>query len=109
MQGFLRNLKKKNDTPLSFSLSFLTVISLKGVKPSPDGKMIKLLTTNNLFPSLRHSELTQEDGKPGVTRVTVILFRKIIHQTYPSFKQIVMLKTKNAVMQNEDHDKISKY
>ena len=28
---------------------------LKEVKPSPDGKMIKLLTFDNLFPPLRHS------------------------------------------------------
>ena len=28
---------------------------MKAVKPSPDSKMIKLLTFDNLFPPLRHS------------------------------------------------------
>ena len=31
------------------------LFSLKDVKPFPDRKMIKLLTFNTLFPSLRHT------------------------------------------------------
>ena len=39
-----------------FSLEKLALLPLvKEVAPSPDGKMIKLLTFDNLFPLLRHS------------------------------------------------------
>ena len=56
---FVRILKKGH--PESFILLFfppkkLVQLSiLNQVKSSPDGKMIKLLTFNNLFPPLRHS------------------------------------------------------
>ena len=52
---------KKRHTPLeSFIFLFFTkklvlLFILKEVKPSPDNKMIKLLTFDNLFSPLRHS------------------------------------------------------
>ena len=51
---------QKKDTPDSFILRFFTkklarLFILKEVKPSPDSRMIKLLTFDNLFPPLRHS------------------------------------------------------
>ena len=57
---FLRVFLKKKDTPESFNLLFspkksVRLFILKEVKPSPDRKMIKLLTSVNLFPPLRHS------------------------------------------------------
>ena len=43
------------NNPESFILLFLLrLFILKEVKPSPDRKMIKLLTFDNLFPPLRH-------------------------------------------------------
>ena len=56
---FVRILKKGH--PESFILLFfppkklVRLSILNQVKSSPDGKMIKLLTFNNLFPPLRHS------------------------------------------------------
>ena len=52
--------KKKIDTPeffiVLFSAEKLALLSLlKEVEPSPDCKMLKLLTFDNLFPPLRHS------------------------------------------------------
>ena len=38
-----------------FTIKVSTVIFIKEIKPSPDRKMIKLLTFDNLFPPLRHS------------------------------------------------------
>ena len=57
---FLRVFLKKKNTPESFNLLFspkklVRLFILKEVKPSPDRKMIKLLTSVNLFPPLRHS------------------------------------------------------
>ena len=51
---------QKIDSPEYFIFLFpsekLKMISLlKEVKPSPDGKMVKLLTFDNFFPPLRHS------------------------------------------------------
>ena len=51
---------KKMDTPEIFIVLFspekLALLSLlKEVEPSPDCKMLKLLTFDNLFPPLRHS------------------------------------------------------
>ena len=47
-------------SPDSFILLFFTkklvrLFILKEIKPSPDSRMIKLLTFDNLFPPLRHS------------------------------------------------------
>ena len=55
---FVRVLRK--DTQESFILlvspkKLVRLFVLKVVKPSPDGKMIKLLTCDNLLPPLRHS------------------------------------------------------
>ena len=52
---------KKMDTSKTFILLFVRqkgralFFSLKEVNPSPDRKMIKLLTFDNLFPPLLHS------------------------------------------------------
>ena len=56
---FLRVFSKK-DTPESFILLFspkklVWLFIMKEVKPSPDSKMIKLLTLDLLFPPLPHS------------------------------------------------------
>ena len=50
---------KKNQTPRNVSLYVsspekLALFPLEDVKPPPNHKMIKLLTINNLFSSLRH-------------------------------------------------------
>ena len=51
----------KKDTPESFILLFFSpkklvqLFLLKEVKPSPDSKIIKLLTCDKLFPPLGHS------------------------------------------------------
>ena len=50
----------KKDTPESFTSlfspkKFARLFILKKVKPSPDRKLIKLLTFDNLFPPLRYS------------------------------------------------------
>ena len=55
----------KKDTPERFILLFslkklVRFFILKEVKPSPDGKMIKLLTFDNLFLPLRHLKLVVE-------------------------------------------------
>ena len=56
----------KKDTPERFILLFfhqkklVRLFILKEVKPSPDGKMIKLLTFDNLFPPLPHLKLLVE-------------------------------------------------
>ena len=58
----LRVFSKKKDSPESLILPFFTTVVLfavrlfilKEVKPSPDNKIIKLLTFDNLFPPLRH-------------------------------------------------------
>ena len=61
LKVFARVVKKK-ETPRKASFSFFLVTKklvrlfiLKGVKPSPDSKMIKFLTIDNLFAALRHS------------------------------------------------------
>ena len=61
LKVFARVVKKK-ETPRKASFSFFFVTKklvrlfiLKGVKPSPDSKMIKFLTIDNLFAALRHS------------------------------------------------------
>ena len=47
---------QNTDSFYHFSLEKLALLPLvKEVAPSPDGKMIKLLTFDNLFPLLRHS------------------------------------------------------
>ena len=56
---FFRVFQKK-DTPESVTLPFSTkklvrLFILKKVKPSPNSKMIKRHTSDNLFPPLRHS------------------------------------------------------
>ena len=59
---FARVVKKK-ETPRKASFSFFFFVTkklvrlfiLKGVKPSPDSKMIKFLTIDNLFAALLHS------------------------------------------------------
>ena len=56
---FSRIVKKKIDTPeffiVLFSAEKLALLSLlKEVEPSPDCKMLKLLTFDKLFPPLRH-------------------------------------------------------
>ena len=58
--NFLRVFSKKKDILESFILLFspkklVRLFILKEVKPSPDSKMIKLLTFDNLLPPLRHS------------------------------------------------------
>ena len=58
--NFLRVFSKKKDILESFILLFspkklVQLFILKEVKPSPDSKMIKLLTFDNLLPPLRHS------------------------------------------------------
>ena len=61
LKDFARVLKKKKKTPRKGSFDFpspkqLVQLSiLKEVKPSPDSKLIKLLTFDNLFTPLRHS------------------------------------------------------
>ena len=55
----------KKDTPETFILLFspnksVRLFILKEVKPSTDGKMIKLLTFEDLFPPLRHLKLLVE-------------------------------------------------
>ena len=57
---FFSRIVKKMDTPEIFIILFspekLALLSLlKEVEPSPDCKMLKLLTFDNLFPPLRHS------------------------------------------------------
>ena len=51
--------KKKTPRKASFYLfspkKFVRLFILKEVKPSPDGKMIKVLTFDNLFPPLRRT------------------------------------------------------
>ena len=56
---FFRVLSKKIDTPeffiVLFSAEKFALLSLlKEVEPSPDCKMLKLLTFDKLFPPLRH-------------------------------------------------------
>ena len=57
MNLFSRILKIK--TPRKTSLYHFSLLALlplvKGVAPSPDRKMIKFLTFDDLFPPLRHS------------------------------------------------------
>ena len=59
----LAHVLKKKDTPGKLHLTFFQpkklvwLFILKEVKPSPDSKMIKLLTFDNLFSPLRHSRL----------------------------------------------------
>ena len=49
--------EKKKDFPERFILLLVRLFMLKEVKPSPDSKMITLLTFDNLFLPLRHSRL----------------------------------------------------
>ena len=58
--NFLRVFSKKKDILESFILLFspkklVRLFILKEVKPSPDSRMVKLLTFDNLLPPLRHS------------------------------------------------------
>ena len=61
LKVFARVVKKKRlPEKLHFPFFFVTkklvrLFILKGVKPSPDSKMIKFLTIDNLFAALRHS------------------------------------------------------
>ena len=59
LKFFTRVLKRRHPGKLLFSLfspkKSVRLIKQKDVKPSPDSKMIKLLTFENLFPPLRHS------------------------------------------------------
>ena len=61
LKVFARVVKKKRlPGKLHFPFFFVTkklvrLFILKGVKPSPDSKMIKFLTIDNLFAALRHS------------------------------------------------------
>ena len=55
---FARVLKKTTQKASFYFFSPKTLVRLfilKKVKPSPNSKMIKLLTFDNLFPPLRHS------------------------------------------------------
>ena len=57
----LKKTREKKDPFYFFSLKKLVrLFILKEVKPSPDGKMIKLLTFDNLFPPLRHLKFLVE-------------------------------------------------
>ena len=57
-QVFARVLKKRHPGKLHFTLfspkKLVRLFIVKEVKPSPDSKMIKLLTFDNLIPPLRH-------------------------------------------------------
>ena len=57
--SFVRVLKKKTARQASIYFfspkKLVRLFILKEVKPSPDSKMIKLLTFDNLFPPLQHS------------------------------------------------------
>ena len=62
LRVFARVVKKRDsrESFIKFFLFFVTkklvrLFILKGVKPSPDSKMIKFLTIDNLFAALRHS------------------------------------------------------
>ena len=50
----ITRLREKHHFTFCFATNVNTVILLKEAKPSPNRRLIKLLTFVNLFPSLRH-------------------------------------------------------
>ena len=50
----ITRLPEKHHFTFCFARNVNTVILLKEAKPSPNRRLIKLLTLVNLFPSLRH-------------------------------------------------------
>ena len=71
-----------NNVPWSilYKTAFLDRIEKNSKAPFPQNQLV----------SLRNRTGEEEDGKPCVTGVTIILYEKTFRQASPSFKQILL-------------------